>query len=92
MHVTTLTDDYFHYSESTYELIGETTAKRYKLYQKVKIVVAATDPFMRTIDFRVVTGTEDEENEKIKPEVYCRIKICGVYCNSSADEKRQCRQ
>ena len=31
VHVTTLTDDYFHYSESTYELIGETTAKRYKL-------------------------------------------------------------
>ena len=65
VHVTTLTDDYFHYSESTYELIGETTAKRYKLGQKVKIVVAATDPFMRTIDFRVVTGTEDEENEKL---------------------------
>ena len=35
VHVTTLTDDYFHYSESTYELIGETTAKRYKLGQKV---------------------------------------------------------
>ena len=65
VHVTTLTDDYFHYSESTYELIGETTAKRYKLGQKVKVVVAATDPFMRTIDFRVVTGTEDEENEKL---------------------------
>ena len=65
VHVTTLTDDYFHYSESTYELIGETTVKRYKLGQKVKIVVAATDPFMRTIDFRVVTGTEDEENEKL---------------------------
>ena len=65
VHVTTLTDDYFHYSESTYELIGETTAKRCKLGQKVKIVVAATDPFMRTIDFRVVTGTEDEENEKL---------------------------
>lgn len=65
VHVTTLTDDYFHYSESTYELIGETTAKRYKLGQKVKVVVAATDPFMRTIDFRVVTGIEDEENEKL---------------------------
>ena len=65
VHVTTLTDDYCHSSESSYELIGETTAKRYKLGQKVKIVVAATDPFMRTIDFRVVTGTEDEENEKL---------------------------
>ena len=39
--------------------------RSYKLGQKVKIVVAATDSFMRTIDFRVVTGTEDEENEKL---------------------------
>lgn len=62
VHVTTLTDDYFHYSESTYELIGEATGQRYKLGQKVKVVVAGTDAFMRTIDFRVVTDLESEEN------------------------------
>lgn len=62
VHVTTLTDDYFHYSESTYELIGEATGQRYKLGQKVKVVVAGTDAFMRTIGFRVVTDLESEEN------------------------------
>lgn len=62
VHVTTLTDDYFHYSESTYELIGEATGQRYKLGQKVKVVVAGTDAFMRTIDFRVVIDLESEEN------------------------------
>ncbi|MBP3490137.1 MAG: ribonuclease R [Roseburia sp.] len=65
VHVTTLVDDYFHYSESTYELIGEATGRRYKLGQKVKVVVAGTDTFMRTIDFRVVTGSEHEENENL---------------------------
>lgn len=51
VHVTSLMDDYFHYNESTYELVGETTGKRYKLGQKVKVLVDSTDKIMRTIDF-----------------------------------------
>ena len=54
VHVTSLTDDYYHYSESTYELIGETTNRHYKLGQKVSVMVADTDKLQRTIDFRVV--------------------------------------
>lgn len=61
VHVTTLVDDYFHYNESTYELIGETTNKSYKLGQKVKVIVAGCDRMMRTIDFRVVTADEAAE-------------------------------
>lgn len=53
VHVTTLTDDYFYYNESTYELIGEATGKRYKLGQKIEVIVTGTDKIMRTIDFRV---------------------------------------
>lgn len=60
VHVTTLLDDYFHYNESTYELIGEATGKRYKLGQKVKVMVAGTDKLMRTIDFRVITDMETD--------------------------------
>lgn len=54
VHVTSLLEDYFYYNESTYELIGEATGKRYKLGQKIKVTVAGTDKVMRTIDFRVV--------------------------------------
>lgn len=54
VHVTSLVDDYFHYSESTYELIGEATGKRYKLGQKIKVVVDGVDKVMRTIDLHVV--------------------------------------
>lgn len=58
VHVTSLTDDYFHYNESTYELIGEATGYRYKLGQKIKVVVSGTDKMMRTIDFRVSKANE----------------------------------
>ena len=53
-YVTSLTDDFYHYEESSYEMIGERTNKHYKLGQKVKVIVADTDKIMRTIDFRVV--------------------------------------
>ena len=54
VHVTTLTDDYYHYQEATYEMVGEATNRRYKLGQKVKVMVMSTGRLLRTIDFRVV--------------------------------------
>ena len=54
VHVTTLTDDYYHYQEATYEMVGEATNRRYKLGQKVKVMVMGTDRLLRTIVFRVV--------------------------------------
>jgi ribonuclease R len=53
VHVTTLMDDYFYYNESSYELVGEATGRRYKLGQRVKVMVAETDNIMRTISFRL---------------------------------------
>ena len=61
VHVTTLTDDYYHYDERSYELVGETTNSRYKLGQKIKVYVASTDKIVRTIDFRVAFVDEDQE-------------------------------
>ena len=51
VHVTNLTDDYYHYEEESYEMIGEVTGKRYKLGQKISVTVEKADKFMRTIDF-----------------------------------------
>ena len=61
VHVTSLTDDYYHYDERSYELVGETGARRYKLGQKIKVVVSATDKILRTIDFRVAYGVDEVE-------------------------------
>lgn len=52
--VTTLDDDYYHYIEETYELVGEHTNRRYKLGQKVNVIVDRTDRLMRTIDFVIL--------------------------------------
>ena len=61
------TDDFYHYEESSYEMIGERTNKHYKLGQKVKVIVADTDKIMRTIDFRVVRD-DVEPDEAVKDE------------------------
>lgn len=52
--VTELKDDFYQFYEDTYELVGEATNKRYKLGQKVKVIVDSTDKLMRTIDFALV--------------------------------------
>ncbi len=53
VHVTSLRDDFYQYIEETYELVGETTGKRYKLGQTVEVTVVGTDELMRTIDFEI---------------------------------------
>lgn len=63
VHVSNLEGDYFNYHEDTYEMVGEVTNIRYKLGQQVKIRVADTDRFMRTIDFLFVKEDEDGEGE-----------------------------
>lgn len=64
VHVTTLVDDYFHYNESTYELVGEVTNIRYKLGQRIHVMVTGTDRILRTIDFRVVRQDEREAGKE----------------------------
>ncbi|MGN0341413.1 MAG: ribonuclease R [Roseburia sp.] len=59
VHVTSLDDDYYHYQEETYELIGETTNKHYKLGQRVYVQAVSVDPLMRTIDFRISGGPDE---------------------------------
>ena len=60
IHITALKDDYYYYTEETYELVGERTNKRYKLGQKVKIEVTGADRILRTIDFELVEGENED--------------------------------
>ena len=59
VHVTALEDDYYHYDESSYELVGETGGRRFKLGQTVRVVCAAADKFLRTIDFVLAEDTAE---------------------------------
>ena len=64
VHITALDDDFYHYQEDTYELIGEVSNKHYKLGQKVRVAAVSVDKMLRTIDFELAKEDEDlwEEN------------------------------
>ena len=63
VHVTSLTDDYYHYDEMTKSLIGEHTAKVYKMGQKVRVKCSGADRFKREVDFEV---TEKKKRQRRK--------------------------
>lgn len=52
--ISSLRDDYYEFVKERHELVGQTTQNRYKLGQKIKIVVSHTDRQMRTIDFELI--------------------------------------
>ena len=58
VHVSRLPGDYYYYREESYEMVGESTQKAFKLGMKVKVKAISTDRLTRTIDFDIV---EDEE-------------------------------
>lgn len=58
VHVADLPGDYYIFDENSYEMIGETTGRRFKLGQKVEIVVKEVDLFARTIDFEIAEAEE----------------------------------
>lgn len=51
LHVATLPGDYFYYDENTYEMVGQSTGKTYKLGERIRVQVKDVDRFMRTINF-----------------------------------------
>lgn len=53
VHVSKLPGDYFYYSESTYEMIGERSGQVYKLGQMLRVQVAGVDMAAKTIDFDI---------------------------------------
>lgn len=60
VHVSTLTDDYYHYDEATHSLLGQRTQRRYRLGDKVKAQVVRVDVQRRQLDFRVVGKPKEE--------------------------------
>ena len=63
IHVSKLPGDYFYYDESSYEMVGQDSGKRYKLGEKIKIRVDGIDKMTRTIDFGIPFEWEEEDGE-----------------------------
>ena len=64
--VAALRDDFYQYYESTYELVGEVTNKRYKLGQTVEVRLVDADSFMRTIDFELALESVQMKSKKLE--------------------------
>lgn len=65
VHITELTDDYYHYDEKNLRLVGEATGKTYKLSDKVKVRVLSSNKKERTIDFVVVGQKSRHKKTKV---------------------------
>lgn len=51
IHVSSLVGDYYFYDEANYEMVGRDSGKKYKLGEKIAVIVRDTDRFTRTVDF-----------------------------------------
>jgi ribonuclease R len=54
VHISTLSEDFYHYEEATHTLTGQRGKRRYRLGDKVRIAVVRVDLQRRQLDFRVV--------------------------------------
>ena len=53
VHISKIDGDYYYYNESSYELIGETSGRRFTLGQKLDIIVNSVDLDLKTVDFLI---------------------------------------
>ena len=61
VHVSYLTDDYYHYDESSYSLIGERTGRIMRIGDKVRIKVSGVNIDERKIDFELLEHFPGED-------------------------------
>lgn len=61
LHVTELGNDYFHYEKARHEMVGERTAIKYRLGDRVTIKVARVDLETTKIDFSLVNKAKSLE-------------------------------
>lgn len=66
VHVSYLTDDYYHFSERSFALIGERTGNVYRIGQEVKVKVIHVNMDDHVVDFELVTPEKPQSAYKSK--------------------------
>ncbi len=59
VHVSSLTDDYYHYEEAAHTLEGKRSHRRFRLGDRIKVSVARVDINRRQLDFRLKEVIEE---------------------------------
>jgi ribonuclease R len=86
VHVSYLTDDYYHYHEKLYALIGERTGKVYRIGDPVLVRCTGVSKENKTIDFELVGLKKRQKDEKRKP------KIIKAFKESEKEKKRKSKE
>ncbi len=68
VHVSDLGAEYFQYSETSHELRGERTGKRYRLTDEIDVQVSRVDLEGRRIDFRLVQDARPRSADDGRPD------------------------
>ncbi|MFC3041350.1 ribonuclease R [Virgibacillus xinjiangensis] len=64
IHVSYLTDDYYHFDDKAHALIGERTANMYRVGDEVEIKVANVNLDERAVDFELVNAPQPKKKKK----------------------------
>ncbi|MFC4023789.1 ribonuclease R [Oceanobacillus longus] len=67
VHVSYLTDDYYHYDDRSHALIGERTANVYRIGQEVEVKVVSVNTDEHTVDFELVGIPKMNKSRKTNP-------------------------
>jgi ribonuclease R len=85
VHISTLTDDYYHYEERTYALVGERSKRRYRLGDAVRVQLVRADTAARQIDFALLGSLEEEAAPRGQT---ARVSIKSVRDDKSTGPRR----
>ena len=82
VHVSTLSDDMYHFAEKQHSLIGGRTARVFRIGDKARVKVASVSPATRRIEFVLVEHKSSTPGSKSSPlksgsEEYPRIPLRG---------------
>ena len=86
IHVSYLTDDYYHYHEKLHALIGERTRRVFRLGDRLRIQVMSANKEQLTLEFGLVANLEEVEGRK-ELEVAVEQKSTGSSKNRHSHKK-----
>ncbi len=69
VHVSYMTDDYYHYLDSQYALVGERTGKMYRIGDEVRVRVMAVDEDERRVEFELIEDKVRKRKKKTQAKV-----------------------
>ena len=92
VHVSTMVNDYYAYIEEQYAMVGERTGTRYRLGDRVTIIITRADVQARTLDFVLKDNGVYEPNMVKTAKTPAKPKASAEQSTSSGKRSRRSRK